>query len=86
MLKKYQYIPVVLAFLALGLAGCGTNSTAVVPTAPVVAVTASAQPTMASIAPVSRFGTIPQGQTPEGYHVLGAPNASVTLIMYSDFL
>jgi hypothetical protein len=31
-------------------------------------------------------GGIPQGLTAEGYHVLGRPDAPVTLITYSDFL
>jgi protein-disulfide isomerase len=31
-------------------------------------------------------GALAQGRTPEGYPLLGDPNAPVTLTMYSDFL
>ncbi len=29
---------------------------------------------------------VPRSRTPEGYHLLGNPEAPVTLVMYSDFL
>lgn len=32
------------------------------------------------------FAGIPQDKTPEGYPMLGAADAPVTLVMYSDFL
>jgi hypothetical protein len=44
-------------------------------------VTVAAQPTTGVAE-----ATIPQGVTAEGYHVLGRPDAPVTLTMYSDFL
>jgi protein-disulfide isomerase len=43
--------------------------------------TAAAQPSAAAQA-----ASIPEGVTAEGYHMLGNPNAPVTLTMYSDFL
>lgn len=55
--------------------------------------TSVAAPTMAPTAPVLASGDvtgpyagIPRSRTPEGYHVLGNPDAPVTLVMYSDFL
>ena len=49
----------------------GSQATAAAPTAD------AAQPDAAAI---------PNSLTPEGYHVLGRPDAPVTLVMYSDFL
>ena len=34
----------------------------------------------------SEAAAIPEGLTPEGYHMLGRPDAPITLVMYSDFL
>lgn len=48
-----------------------------------------AEPTEATPAPAVQVTTaegLPQGRTPEGYPVLGDPDAPVTLTMYSDFL
>lgn len=86
--------PLVLV-LGLLLAACG-RSAAVEPTG----ATAPPPPTLApatppTIAPVATdraatsgglYTGIPQGRTPEGYAYLGAPDAPVTLVMYSDFL
>jgi protein-disulfide isomerase len=49
---------------------------------------ATAAPTTASAAQPESSGaaTIPEGLTPEGYHMRGNPDAPVTLVMYSDFL
>jgi protein-disulfide isomerase len=57
----------------------------------VAAPTAGTQPsapaaTMAVAAPTAGQSGIPEGATPEGYHVLGRADAPVTLVMYSDFL
>jgi len=49
---------------------------------------------VAIVAPTSAAGAnadgpydgIAQGRTAEGYHLLGAADAPVTLVMYSDFL
>jgi hypothetical protein len=59
------------------------------PAAPTAAVTqaTAAAPTAAAAQPESPgAGAIPEGLTPEGYHVLGRADAPVTLVMYSDFL
>jgi len=32
------------------------------------------------------FNGIPQGRTPDGFPLLGSPDAAVTLVDYSDFL
>lgn len=52
---------------------------------PSVAAAAEA-PAAAEAAAEGPFAGIPQGRTPEGYHMLGAADAPVTLVMYSDFL
>ena len=59
------------------------------PTAVVSAPTAAvSQPTTAAptISTAALGDAIPTSLTPEGYHVLGRPDAPVTLVMYSDFL
>lgn len=63
------------------------------PTAPPTAVattptTAAAPTTEPTAAPAlaGPFAGIPQSRTAEGYQVLGAADAPVTMVMYSDFL
>jgi protein-disulfide isomerase len=73
-----------------------TAATAIAPTAaasqaPVAAPTAGAAqaPVAAPTAGAAQPGnsaTIPDSLTPEGYHMLGRPDAPLTLVMYSDFL
>ena len=63
----------------------------VAPSAAPAAATAqvSAAPGTPSAAPAAAtpgIAAIPESLTPEGYHVLGRPDAPVTLVMYSDFL
>jgi len=43
-------------------------------------------PTAGAAQPENPAAAIPEGLTPEGYHMLGRPDAPVTLVMYSDFL
>jgi flagellar basal body L-ring protein FlgH len=90
-----------LALLAL-LAACGnaTIPQAAAPPQPTAAppqpTAAPAQPTAAPAATQPAAPTampssvaaaaIPEGLTPEGYHLLGRADAPVTLTMYSDFL
>ena len=65
------------------------TSTAAPAPAPTVALTQapSTAPTAAVGQPESPgAAAIPEGLTPEGYHVLGRADAPVTLVMYSDFL
>jgi hypothetical protein len=78
----------------------GPAATAAQPThAPVAPTVAAVEPTAAtSQAPAtaptagiaqpegSGAAAIPEGLTSEGYHMLGRPDAPVTLVMYSDFL
>jgi hypothetical protein len=45
----------------------------------------AAAPTAGAAEP-GATAAIPESLTPEGYHVLGRPDAPVTLVMYSDFL
>ena len=61
--------------------------TAAAVTAPTAA--ASQAPAAAPTAGAAQPGNsaaIPDSLTPEGYHMLGRPDAPVTLVMYSDFL
>jgi len=59
-------------------------ATAIAPTAALSQATAAA-PTAGAAQPGAE-AAIPASLTPEGYHVLGRPDAPVTLVMYSDFL
>ena len=70
-----------------------TATAVIAPTAAAViapTVAASQMPTTAPTAgaaqPENPAAAIPDGLTPEGYHMLGRPDAPVTLVMYSDFL
>lgn len=51
-----------------------------------LAATTAATAAPSAVAAQSGAGGIPESTTPEGYHVLGRPDAPVTLVMYSDFL
>ena len=81
------------ATLLTALAACGTPG----PTPPVGARpptptdAASAQPgappAIDDATTIARkYAALPQGRTPEGYYVLGRPDAPVVLTHYSDFL
>ena len=83
--------------LLTALAGCGSDAAPASPAAPVAQPTqaptaaaapaATAAPTAAAAQPQSSgAAAIPEGLTPEGYHMRGSPDAPVTLTMYSDFL
>jgi len=73
-----------LWLIAVLLVGCGATPPA--PTAP-PATTAPQLPTLNALPDTDGLYTsLPQSITSEGYHVLGAPDAPVTLVMYSDFL
>ncbi len=43
-------------------------------------------PGAAAGATIEVYAGVPRSRTPEGYHLLGNPEAPVTLVMYSDFL
>ena len=64
----------VLLSLAVLMAACGNAA------APVTRVPSP------SASPQTAGAVIPQGLTPEGYHVLGRPDARVTIEDFSDFL
>jgi hypothetical protein len=61
-----------------------SQATAAAPT--VVESQATAAAPTAGAAEPAASRAIPESLTPEGYHVLGRPDAPVTLVMYSDFL
>lgn len=50
--------------------------------------TRAATPVLTSAVPAieSRYTDLQQAQTPEGYHMLGQPDAPITLTHYSDFI
>ncbi len=54
--------------------------------APSAAPAATSAPTVAAATAAPEQAGVPEGRTPEGYHVLGRADAPVTLVMYSDFL
>ncbi len=76
----------------IGLAACGSISqTTTVPTAR--APTSSPSPIAistsepdATTAIASKYTDLPQSTTPEGYHMLGQPDAPAIMMHYSDFL
>ena len=61
-----------------------TTAAVIAPT-PALAQATAAAPTAGAAQP-GAAAAIPDSLTPEGYHVLGRPDAPVTLVMYSDFL
>ena len=68
-----------------------THAPAAPTAAAVIAPTAAASPAPAAAptagaAQPENSAAIPDSLTPEGYHMLGRPDAPVTLVMYSDFL
>jgi hypothetical protein len=84
--------PSEIAPTALSPARAPTSRPIAVAPAPssVLPTIATNQPAPVTIAAQPTTGvaeaTIPEGVTPEGYHVLGRLDAPVTLTMYSDFL
>lgn len=72
--------------IAVLLMGCGATPPAPADTPTTAAPqlpTLNALPTADTL---ELYTSLPQSVTSEGYHVLGAPDAPVTLVMYSDFL
>jgi hypothetical protein len=65
------------------LAACGSAAI----DAPATATPERVRPTeRARPTSVPSYADLPQGRTPEGYPYLGAADAPVTLVMFSDFL
>ena len=94
-MSKRTFGAALLLVGALLAAGCGANQAtpgqsgsaptpAASPAATKVAAPAEAAPA-AKANDTSLYAGIQQGQTAEGYRVLGEANAPVTLVMYSDF-
>ncbi len=95
-------IAVIVVAMVVWLAACSgpRGSEAPTPSPPAPPATATAPPSVASppgAAPTATPGAaastlsevypgVPRSRTPEGYHLLGNPEAPVTLVMYSDFL
>src|SRR3712207_6398634 len=81
------------ATLLTALAACGTPGStppagARPPTTSDVASALPGAPTALDDATLlaRKYAALPQGRTPEGYYVLGRPDAPVVLTHYSDFL
>ncbi|MFQ3661949.1 MAG: hypothetical protein SNJ69_06095 [Chloroflexaceae bacterium] len=101
MVDRHAIAVIVVAMVAW-LAACGgpSASEAPTPSPPAPSATATAPPPVASppgAAPTPTLGAaagapnevypgVPRSRTREGYHLLGNPEAPVTLVMYSDFL
>lgn len=71
-------------------AASGTAPSSLAATAEASATTARPASTLAS-APATGssaegYAALPQSKTPEGYYVLGDPNAPVSITFYSDFI
>lgn len=59
-----------------------TQPSAISSTSPLATSTAATEIAQAN----RQYAALPQSRTPEGYYVLGRPDAPVTLAFYSDFL
>ena len=71
------------AVTALGAVASSAPTTA----ASATPATAVAPSTAASVAgAVEGYAALPQSKTPEGYYVLGDPNAPATITFFSDFI
>lgn len=95
-----QLLRITLAWCAIVLiTACGSATGSVPTTAPAETRAATAaqpsaagaptnapQATMAQATTPAGFAGLPTSRTPEGYHVLGDPNAPLTIEFFSDFL
>ncbi|MDP9309814.1 MAG: hypothetical protein M3R24_02785 [Chloroflexota bacterium] len=65
----------------------GAEASSATTTATTATTTAKAPSTGASAAVAAEgYAALPQSKTPEGYYVLGDPNAPATMTFYSDFI
>jgi hypothetical protein len=81
MRARSALLALLLTLFGLALAACGQPAAVVAPS-PV-----PTQPQPAAATPAaSTLARIAQGRTAEGYQALGAADAPVTMVMYSDFL
>ncbi len=97
-----RWLALLVTLLAIAACGNGDSSTArsaatasgvvassaTTASAPASATTSADAPsTPASAAvTVAGYAALPQSKTPEGYYVLGDPNAPATITFYSDFI
>ncbi|MCA1553304.1 MAG: hypothetical protein LC737_02895 [Chloroflexi bacterium] len=90
---------VLILILMFALSACGAQgATAVAPTSTAAPTTAApralstaapasaAVPTSTAIAPAPTASALSESVNPSGEHVLGKPDAPITLTDYSDFL
>lgn len=82
--RLVRFLSPCLAF-ALALAACsGAATPAAAPPSAVVA-TAAPLPSSPAAMAITPAPGIPESTDAEGHHVLGDPNAPVTILDYSDF-
>ncbi len=75
-----------LLLLSIGIMALSACSSAAIAEPPTPTAVAARPTERTRPAELPNYADLPQGRTPEGYPYLGAADAPVTLVMFSDFL